>query len=246
MKIVIVWKPREDAALRKHYPEGTREEVLAAIPGRTWVAVCQRACVLGVKRARSWTPEEDAELRRMWPEHARRTMIRNLWRSWDGIRTRAHLLGLKRDDEGTLTRWKGYLTVSRAAKVNGYCEKTFRSIVRAYQAHFVTIPAGERAELPSPDTVARGVTGKGAHLMIDAQSARDAVDWWMSQELLTQAARRMGLAPSTLATWLHERGARVPKYERRPPAWWDAFRASVGPVRSYPSRRAHAEARAAA
>jgi hypothetical protein len=244
--VITRWTHREDTILRRLYPAGTREEFAAALPRRTWDAVTRRAFALGVKRARSWSPEEDAELRRMWPEHSRRTMTRNLDRTWDGIRTRARLLGLTRDEDGTLTRWKGFLTLRRAAKANGYCERSFRAIVRAYQRHFAALPQAARADMPSPDTVARGATGKWAHLMIDAQAARDAVDWWMTQETATQAAARLGVPLSTLTTWLHERGVRVPKHERRAPAWWDAFRASVGRVRVYPARRAIGEARAAA
>jgi hypothetical protein len=243
-----IWRPAEDAALRRHYPDGTQEEVLAALPGRTWVAVTRRAHVLGVRRGRPWTPEEDAELRRMWPEHARRTMVRNLGRSWDGIRVRAALLDLKTDSDGTLTRWKGYLTIHRAAEVTCYSDRGFRRILRAYQAHFATIPPGERDALPSPTTVARGVTGRWSHQMVDEQAARDAVEWWLTLESISQAAARLGLPYTTLATLLRERAVKVEKFGRRPPSFWDAFMASVGKVKRYPTRRPRAltEVRAAA
>lgn len=244
------WTPEEDAALRALYPTAAREKVLAAIPARTWGGICQRAHATGVGRHPLWTPAEDAELRRMWPEHSRRTMTRNLrGRTWAAIRTRAAVLGLLATPEGDRVRWAGYITLHRAAEVSCYSDRGFRRILRAYQAHFATIPAGpEREALSSPDTVARGVTGKWSHQMVDAQAARDAVEWWLTLESLPQAAARMGLPYTTIATLLRERGVRIQKFARHPPAFWDGFMATIGKVKRYPTRRVSvaAEARAAA
>jgi hypothetical protein len=48
------WTPDEDDKLRLLYPDRPVQEVLEALPRRTWDACSTRACVLGIKRTVVW------------------------------------------------------------------------------------------------------------------------------------------------------------------------------------------------
>lgn len=212
------WTPEEEAVLRALYPEGDRDVILAALPGRPWHGIQMRASKLRILRRPTWKPEDDALLRQLWPECAVRTMRQRLRRSWAAIRHRAVDLGI------TKQRWAGYVTVNRAVRTSGLCTRAFLCALRGYQQHFATIPPGaERDELPSPSLVYRKKPGKYGQRMVDAQAAHDAVEWWLARETMTQAAKRMGVGAHVLSYAVHAAGVRVPKYARFAPTWWDAF-----------------------
>lgn len=329
------WSPTENAALRSLYLTATHAELLAALPGRTWVAINQRAKKIGVVRLRTewtsaqndllrrlyptashevllrsfpgrtirtirrhartlglsrdcwfWSPDEDARLRELWPDCARRTIRRELGGlSWRAIEQRARHLGLAgrlaapaddADDfdidtnnlptskcrverwEREPQRWKGYLSVIRAAEVAGYSVSTFVRILDAYQVYFKSLRPSHRADLPSPELHLRADPPTGSvkrrrkvQRVIDAQAARDAAAWWDTQETLDGAARRLGLSYFGLYHHMRFVGERVRRGERRAPAWWDdverraqeAMRARPGVFRA--SRDARAESRKA-
>lgn len=47
----VRWTLEEDTLLRKHYPKGSVEELMEALPGRTYKAIQSRASKLGVRWA---------------------------------------------------------------------------------------------------------------------------------------------------------------------------------------------------
>ena len=215
-----LWTPEEEAVLRTLYPEGDRDVILAALPGRPWHGIQVRASKLRVLRKPAWTPEDDALLRQLWPDCAVRTIRKRLGRSWAAIRHRAVALGI------TKQRWAGYVTVNRAVRTSGLCTRAFLCALRGYQQHFATIPPGsERDELPSPSLVYRKKPGRYGQRMVDAQAARDAVEWWLARETMTQAAKRLGVPLHVLSYAARAAGVMVPKYHRFAPGWWDSFRA---------------------
>lgn len=232
------WTPAEDAKLRELYPSAPREEVLAALPGRAWTGAVQRACKLDILRAPRWSPEEEASLRDLWPDGSRRTLCRKLRRSWDAIKQHAELLGLAGSQGELSTRWAGYVTVTRASRIVGYELPTFRRILAAYHAHFVSLPADDaRAELPSPATHVRGsLAAERRHLMVDEVAARDAVAWWLTLESSKDAAGRLGLPYMTLHSMAARAGAPLARGDRRSAATWDALVAAQSSGKTYPNR----------
>lgn len=47
------WDPNELFKLHRLYPKATKQELLSALPGRTWTAICRRARVDGYRRPRA-------------------------------------------------------------------------------------------------------------------------------------------------------------------------------------------------
>lgn len=91
------FSPEEDGTIRTIYTDGSEEEILAKLPGRSWQSITSRASRLGVKRRDVWTPEEEAIL----TEHYSSTPDEELMvllpgRTLDSIRARAHRLGFKK------------------------------------------------------------------------------------------------------------------------------------------------------
>jgi len=217
------WTPEEDATLRALYPEGRREELLAALPGRPWHGIQTHASKLGVHQKPRWSPEDDALLRSLWPDCGTRTLRKRLRRSWASIVHRAVTLEL------TKQRWAGYVTINRATRITGLVERAFLRALAEYQEHFATIPAGsERDALSSPSLVYRRKSGRFGHRMVDAQAARDAAEWWLARETMTQAAKRLRVPVATLSDAARAVGERVGKYRRRAPEWWDGIVARRG------------------
>jgi len=69
------WKEDEDKLLKMLWPSSRPEAILAALPGRSWEAVGQRALRLGIKRQRTpyllgasrhWTDQEKAKLKELY------------------------------------------------------------------------------------------------------------------------------------------------------------------------------------
>lgn len=87
----------EDNIIRGVYPDGTDEEILEKLPGRSLQSVANRATRLGVKRRSVWTSEEEAVLVEHYPCATDEELVRILTgRTVDSIRTRANRLGLKK------------------------------------------------------------------------------------------------------------------------------------------------------
>ncbi len=88
----------EDDAIQKVYPDGTKEEVLARLSGRTWQSITSRASRLGVRRRDEWTPVEVEILTNNYGAMTDEELTKLLpGRTADSIQTRAYRLGLKKD-----------------------------------------------------------------------------------------------------------------------------------------------------
>lgn len=231
------WNAQEDATLRSLYPSAPREEVLAALPGRPWSGVVQRACKLKILRAPRWSPEDEAALRDLWPDGARRTLCRKLRRTWDAIKQHAEGIGLAGSAGAPSARWAGYVTVTKAARIAGFELPTFRRILAAYHKHFLSLPADdERAALPSPVTHVRGALAGRRQEMVDEFAARDAVAWWLSLEASKDAAARLGLPYMTLHSMAVRAGEPLVRGARRSPEAWDALVAAQSSGKRFPHR----------
>ncbi len=213
------WTDAEAQAFRDLYPTASWEALRAALPGRSDAAMMRRGCDLRIIRRPHWTAAEDETLREVWPDCTRVTVRKRLgWRKWAAIYARARTLGIAEQ------RWSGHVTIRAAAVAAGYTPGALVRILRAYQAHFATIPQGdEKDALPSPVLTTRAdKTARRATKVVDAQAVTDAVEWWHSLESTPVAAARHGVVRSTIAEWAAEAGAPVERWGRRAPEWWDA------------------------
>jgi len=52
----------EDNIIREVYPDGSEEEILAKLPGRSWASITTRALRLVVNRRSAWSPDEEIVL----------------------------------------------------------------------------------------------------------------------------------------------------------------------------------------
>lgn len=101
------WNNEEDTLLKVLWSSMSKEIIMAALPGRSWMAISLRAHRLALKRIkvrsitpdkwRRWTPEEDEELVRSYQAGVPLEEIADkLGRSKDAIECRASLKKLKR------------------------------------------------------------------------------------------------------------------------------------------------------
>jgi len=107
------WKEDEDKLLKMLWPSSRPEAILAALPGRSWEGVGQRAFRLGVKRQRTpyllgaskhWTDEEKAKLTELYESGLPIGDISTeLGRGQRAIVSKASILKLKRPRE---VKWR--------------------------------------------------------------------------------------------------------------------------------------------
>jgi len=101
------WSNEEDILLKELWPSLSKEIIMAALPGRSWLGISIRAHRLGLKRTkvqsvmprtwRQWTPEEDEELARTYQDAVPlEQLAMKLGRSKDAVECRASLQKLKR------------------------------------------------------------------------------------------------------------------------------------------------------
>jgi len=79
----ILWKPEEDALLRKYYPEHGPRGCMRFIKNRSHLGIEKRASVLYVRIApgnqrNGWTKAQNDILRKYWPEFGRDGCIPHL------------------------------------------------------------------------------------------------------------------------------------------------------------------------
>lgn len=88
----------EDDFLQEVYPEGTKEEILERLPGRTWSSITSRASRLAVLRRDEWTSPEDGILTNHYGTKSDDELMEMLpGRTEYSIRTRANRLGIKKE-----------------------------------------------------------------------------------------------------------------------------------------------------
>ncbi len=103
-----LWGSEEDSLLRMLWPSSSREAIMAAFPGRTWVAMFRRASKLKISRqwvrgavpkGRRWTDEERQKLRELYTKATVDDIARELGRSRVAIIWMAHNMSLSRPKE---------------------------------------------------------------------------------------------------------------------------------------------------
>jgi len=104
-----LWRAEEDTLLRMMWPSSSREAIMAALPGRTWMAVSQRAGRLRINRewvkqqtprGRRWTKEEKEKLKELYCSEANVDNIaQELGRSRGTVTNMVHKMGLRRAKE---------------------------------------------------------------------------------------------------------------------------------------------------
>lgn len=95
------WSAIEDDIVRRLYPTAERQDILDALPGRTWQQIIQRAKHLHVRRKRNqhaWEPEEESILMDLFSTTQQQELTRVLPRhSFHSIQKRAEQIGLRRN-----------------------------------------------------------------------------------------------------------------------------------------------------
>lgn len=225
------WKKADEANLRRYYPSASRITVINVCGGRRWDAIRRQAQRLGVRRDarpstapraprrpyRRWTDADRAYLTAAWGLRAERTVCARLKRTSESVRSEARRLGLSRRSDR--------VSVKAAARAVGVSPGLLLRVLAAYLPHWRGLPSPRRKALPCPrPTLARQRAGvPGAHRVVALGAAADAWSWWSALETLTQAAERAGVCRVALQRRLARAGERVPRGDRRAPAWWDAF-----------------------
>jgi DNA invertase Pin-like site-specific DNA recombinase len=100
------WQMEEDSLLKMLWPSSSLEAIMAALPGRTWGSLHNRASLLKLKRqrtytrtenGRTWTNKDDRQLKRLYlSEMSINEVARSLNRSEGAVVRRACLLGAAR------------------------------------------------------------------------------------------------------------------------------------------------------
>jgi hypothetical protein len=92
------WTEDEIKKLKELYPHASRDEIVQALPDRSWWGsiVC-KASALGLKR-RNWTVDEIKKLKKIWPiaTSKEETLSQFPGRNWASIRLKASRLQLKK------------------------------------------------------------------------------------------------------------------------------------------------------
>lgn len=88
------WRPEEYAILAEVYPSKTKDEIMAALPGRSWSAIKAKAFIKGLKMCNEaiesygvrWSPGELALFKRLYPI-APKHVLKAIWpeRSWNSF-----------------------------------------------------------------------------------------------------------------------------------------------------------------
>jgi DNA-binding transcriptional ArsR family regulator len=101
-----LWTDDEVEKLTETYRDATREEILEALPGRSWDSVRKCATKMGLHRnpsfrcvtGRRWSDHEEQALRDLYPRSKRETVLAALpRRTWGAITHHANQVGVKRD-----------------------------------------------------------------------------------------------------------------------------------------------------
>ena len=108
------WRTDEENLLRMLWPSSSRGIMFAALPGRTWAAIHNRASKLKLKRQRTytrhenglpWTKADDKQLRKLYvSEISISEVAKRLGRSEGAVVRRASLLGVCRTMESRYRR----------------------------------------------------------------------------------------------------------------------------------------------
>lgn len=93
------WSEEEKQLVQELYPHGLREDICAALPGRSWDRIIHCAMAMGVKRhnRKRWTIEDVERLRQLYPTASRQVLMAAFSRrTWENIQHYASVLGIPR------------------------------------------------------------------------------------------------------------------------------------------------------
>ncbi len=92
-----IWKPEEDAIIRREYKAGGSLAVQAILTYRSKAAIQSRAIVIGLKVAgNDWSPEEDRAIADLYPDGGSGAVMAVIGRTKQAIQKRASKLGVER------------------------------------------------------------------------------------------------------------------------------------------------------
>lgn len=188
----MAWTEAADRVLRDRYVNDGAVAVAAAL-GRTTSSIHHRAIRIGVLRRRRWTAREDRQLRLDWGTLSLKVIAASLGRHEPGVYSRAQDLGLCSQVP------QGLELLSHAGVRTGFDPKQLRVILAA--AGHQPRPVTTRARQRSP---------RAHRWLVDSAELDMAIEEWLSTESLGAAARRSGVADSTLARWLVDGGVARP------------------------------------
>ena len=96
----MIWTPEDLQRLRDLYKIATKDEILSALPGRTWAAIYKQARKVGLaERQRAngdyWTAEETALLKEAFKQGSKASLMEALpGRTWWSITQKARSMGM--------------------------------------------------------------------------------------------------------------------------------------------------------
>lgn len=98
------WTEEQDRILRRLWPAASREEMMAALPGREWRAIQSRAGNLKLSRKvreyplhwKPWTAEDDARLAELYVKEPTNIVAAKLGRGLQSVNGRAWLLKIRK------------------------------------------------------------------------------------------------------------------------------------------------------
>jgi len=199
------WTEAEDALLRARYPREGSGPCGDAL-GRSTTAIQERARAIGVVCRARWSDAEDARLAMMWGVYRVDVIARTIGRTIHGVWYRAGLLKLG------LGCPQGHETIEQAARRAGYDRATLRKILRW---------ARVRVDRAFTRDALRLDRRKGVRRVVETTDVDDAVARWCETEIVSEAARRLDIHPTTLRRLLRE--AIAAGDERVPPPPTDPF-----------------------
>lgn len=92
------WTVAEEESFRNDYPNMSREELLTKYAPKTWLAISQKACYMGITREfnmRRFTEDENKLIRQIHQLGRKRIMTALPGVEWTRIRQRAQSMGIK-------------------------------------------------------------------------------------------------------------------------------------------------------
>lgn len=146
---------------------------------------------------RRWTKTEDRRLLMLWGELPLAKIAEALDRAIHGVYWRAGAIGLRRGIP------QGKESVSAAAKRTGFCAETLKRMLLG-------------ASVP----IHRGMSINARRFdVVDPAEVDRVVDEWNETEIVSHAARRLGVHRGTLVAWLEESKIEMPRHPGAKRIW---------------------------
>jgi hypothetical protein len=185
------WTHTEVKRLKAAFAKGGLKAAVAEFPERNPPGIHGKLKRLGLRKCRLWTPREAAKLREMWGSVPLKDLTEFFNRQATHIFAKAKRMGLK---TGCPQGWE---SLAHAAKRTGYHEKTLKIVLRW---------AGVRPERWMGNPNDRRVQGCYHRRIVQPTDVDEAVERWVRCESVVDAARRHGVNPVTLRSWLKTAG----------------------------------------